>query len=198
MRFVLASASAGRLAVLRAAGVEPEVVVSGVEEDDVTGPPGQVALVLARRKATAVRDRVGDPDALVLGCDSVLELDGVAHGKPADAAEARQRWRGMSGREGVLHTGHCLVSLATGRHAEASAATTVHFADLDDDEIDAYVHTGEPLEVAGAFTIDGIGGPFITALEGDHGTVVGLSLPTLRRLLAEHGIRITDLWKASA
>jgi nucleoside triphosphate pyrophosphatase len=216
-RIVLASASPARRKLLAAANIDAAVMVSGVDESMVESDRAEtLSLTLARMKANAVADRLRagdrstDParsalpggadggDLLVLACDSVLAFDGEILGKPADAAEATRRWRAMRGGKGVLHTGHCLVSLATGRHAEASAATTVHFADLDDAEIDAYVRTGEPLEVAGAFTIDGIGGPFITALEGDHGTVVGLSLPTLPRLLAEHGIRLTDLWRASA
>ena len=141
----------------------------------------------------ADRDDV-PPGALVLGCDSVLELDGEAHGKPADADDAVRRWRSMRGRSGVLHTGHCLRDTADGRTAAATASTVVHFADLDDDEIAAYVATGEPLHVAGAFTIDGLGGAFVTGIEGDHHNVVGLSLPLLRDLVAELGHRWTDLW----
>ena len=133
----------------------------------------------------------------MLGCDSVLAFDGEILGKPADAAEATRRWQRMRGRSGVLHTGHCLVDVAAGRRAEAVASTTVHFADVTDDEIAAYVATGEPLQVAGAFTIDGLGGPFVERIEGDPGTVVGLSLPLLRRLLAELDLRITDLWTKS-
>jgi septum formation protein len=189
---VLASASPARLATLRSAGVEPEVAVSGVDEDSVTGPPADVALTLAVRTAMAVA--AGRPDALVLGCDSVLDLDGAAHGKPRDAAEAVARWRSMRGRSGLLHTGHCLVDTRTGRQAAAGASTRVHFADLDDEEIEAYVATGEPLRVAGAFTIDGLGGPFVERIEGDPHTVVGLSLPLLRHLLDELGYRWTDLW----
>jgi septum formation protein len=190
---VLASASPARLAVLRAAGVEPEVVVSGVAESDVTGEPEQVALALAVRKARAVA--VDQPSGLlILGCDSVLDLDGVALGKPADPADARARWQAMRGRAGVLRTGHCLIDTADGREVAAVAATQVRFGDPSDDEIDAYLATGEPMRVAGAFTIDGLGGWLIDGIDGDPGTVIGLSLPLLRRMLADLGRSFTDLW----
>jgi septum formation protein len=191
-RFVLASQSPARLRTLRSAGVNPVVVVSGVDESTVTGPPADVALTLAVRKAMAVAARCDD--ALVLGCDSVLELDGEALGKPADRADAVARWRAMRGRSGVLHTGHCLIDTVTNRQAAQVASTTVHFADLTDEEIEAYVDTGEPLAVAGAFTIDGLGGPFVERIEGDPHNVVGVSLPLLRALLLEVGHRWTDLW----
>jgi septum formation protein len=194
-RFVLASASPARLSTLRAAGVEAEVVVSGVDESAVTGAPAEVALTLAERKAETVA--AGRADALVLGCDSVLELDGEAHGKPADAAEAVARWKRMRGRSGVLHTGHCLIDTGSGRRSAAVSSTVVHFGDLTDEEVTAYVGTGEPLRVAGAFTVDGLGGAFVERIEGDHHNVVGLSLPLLRRLLAELGYRFTDLWRGS-
>ncbi|GAB3590488.1 Maf family protein [Angustibacter peucedani] len=208
---VLASASPARLRTLRSAGVEPDVQVSDVDEDaavlaatGVYGPleADQVALVLARAKAEAVaatRD-----DGLVLGCDSVLELDGETHGKPADAAEALARWRRMRGRSGVLHTGHWVVDLRDGEDGGSGAtlgavsSTTVHFADVPDDELEAYVATGEPLAVAGAFTTDGLGGAFVRGIEGDHHTVVGVSLPVLRELLGECGVRWTDLWSPAA
>jgi septum formation protein len=195
---VLASASPARLATLRAAGIEPTVAVSAVDEPAVLAaagdvPPAEAVLLLARAKARDVAP--GHAGALVLGCDSMLEIDGRVLGKPADAAEAADRWRAMRGRSGRLHSGHWLVD----RRAEAAedgatSTTVVHFADVSDAEIDAYVATGEPLWVAGAFTIDGLGGPFIRGVEGDHHGVVGLSLPLLRTLLAARGVPITDLW----
>ncbi|CAN7460302.1 Maf family protein [Terrabacter sp. LjRoot27] len=203
VQIVLASASPARRATLRSAGIEPVVVVSEVDEDltvaeatDRYGPlePADIALLLARAKAEDVAARV-DAGVVVLGCDSVLELDGEVHGKPGDAAEAVSRWRRMRGRSGVLHTGHWLVDErgSGGATLGATASTTVHFATLSDEEIEAYVATGEPLTVAGAFTIDGLGGAFVTAVEGDHHNVVGLSLPLLRDLLADAGIEWFDV-----
>ena len=190
MRFVLASASPARLETLRRAGVEPEVIVSGVDEDAITADtPARLVQLLATAKAEAVRAVTGE--ALILGCDSMLELDGAALGKPGSAEAATQRWQQMRGRSGVLHTGHTL--LAPDFTAEETVSTTVHFADVDDDEIAAYTATGEPSAVAGAFTIDGLGGWFVDRVEGDHHNVVGLSLPTLRRMLRGHGLGLSDL-----
>lgn len=190
-RFVLASASPARLATLRSAGVEPEVVVSGVDESAITADsPRELVQLLARAKASAVRDMVG-ADALVLGCDSMLELDGEAYGKPASAEVAADRWRSMRGRAGVLHTGHEL--LGPDFTASATASTTVHFADITDDEIERYCATGEPTAVAGAFTVDRLGGWFVDRIEGDHHNVVGLSLPLLRHMLRDHGLGLDAL-----
>jgi septum formation protein len=196
---VLASASPARLATLRSAGVEPVVIVSGIDESQLAGlPPAELALQLAELKCAAVAARDDVPEgALVLGCDSVLELDGEALGKPTDADDAVRRWRSMRGRSGVLRTGHCVRDTASGRVAAATGSTTVHFADVDDDEIAAYVATGEPLHVAGAFTVDGLAGPFITGIEGDYHNVVGVSLPLVRELLAELGHSWTSLWPAA-
>ena len=172
-----------------------EVIISGVDEEALSAPsPAELALVLAEAKAVSVAAREEAAGALVIGCDSVLELDGEALGKPADAEAATTRWKSMRGRAGVLQTGHCVIDTATGRRASATASTTVHFGEPTDAEVAAYVPTGEPLQVAGAFTLDGRSAPFIDSIEGDHGNVIGLSLPLLRRLLAELGVAITDLW----
>lgn len=207
---VLASASPARLATLRGAGIDPVVVVSDVDEAAVVArygvtDPSDVALVLARAKAEDVAGRDPTPavpsDVVVLGCDSVLELDGQAHGKPADAQAAAAAWRVMRGRSGTLHTGHWVVDDrddgGTGATFGAVASTVVHFADVSDAEIDAYVATGEPLAVAGAFTTDGLGGAFVRGIEGDHHTVVGLSLPLLRDMLADLGIGWTSMWRVT-
>lgn len=198
LRLVLASASPARRRLLQAAGIDPEVLVSGVDESVVkTDRAEDLCLELARLKAQAVVDRLrptGEAGPLVLGCDSVLAFDGEILGKPADAAEATRRWRQMRGRSGVLHSGHCLIDTAGGRVTEAVASTTVHFAAISDDEIASYVGTGEPLAVAGAFTIDGLGGSFVERIEGDPSTVIGLSLPLFRSLLGELGLLVTDLW----
>lgn len=202
-QLVLASASPARLKTLRSAGIEPRVIIADVDEPAVVEEYGgasleahDVSLVLARRKAETVAAQVND--ALVLGCDSVLELDGEVHGKPAGPDEAVERWRRMRGRDGVLHTGHWLVDAraadGTGVTTGAVASTVVHFGDITDAEITAYVATGEPLVVAGAFTLDGLGGAFVEGVEGDPHAVVGLSLPLLRRLLAEAGVGWTTLW----
>jgi len=202
---VLASASPARRKLLDAAGIDCEVLVSGVDELTVdASKPEALSLTLARLKAQAVARRLvatgrtataDGPRLIVLGCDSVLHFDGHILGKPVDAADATRRWRAMRGSKGVLHTGHCLIDVGAGTQVEAGAATTVHFADIDDDEIDAYVATGEPLAVAGAFTVDGLGAPFIAGVEGDQGTVIGLSLPLVRTMLADLSVRITDLWR---
>ncbi|WP_182113357.1 MULTISPECIES: nucleoside triphosphate pyrophosphatase [unclassified Actinotalea] len=218
---VLASASPARRALLRSAGIDAVVQVSRVDEDAVLaasstdGPldPADAVLLLAHAKAQDVAGRLDEDalgeagvedadDVVVVGCDSMLELDGRAFGKPADAAQAVERWRTMRGRSGVLHTGHWLVDLrpvgpgaGSGGTVGGVSSTVVHFADLSDEEIDAYVATGEPLKVAGAFTVDGLGGPFVTGIEGDHHGVVGLSLPLLRELLAELGLPLHRLWR---
>jgi septum formation protein len=195
--FILASASPARRKLLQSAGIDPRVIVSGVDEAAVEAS-GDAALAgtLAGLKAQAVAATL-DPSlagALVLGCDSMLAFDGEALGKPADAADAVARWKAMRGRSGVLQTGHCLIDTATGNTASKTVDTVVHFAEPSDEEVDAYVATGEPLHVAGAFTIDGLGGVFVERIEGDHGNVVGLSLPALRVLMATLGVRLTDYW----
>jgi len=201
MRFVLASASPARLATLRAAGIDPEVVVSGVDES-VVAARDTASLVeqLAAAKAQSVSAGVRD-DALVLGCDSMLDLDGATVGKPSSPADAIAFWQRMRGRAGVLYTGHVLIAVSggvPGTPALAVAATTVHFAEIADDKLAAYIDSGEPLAVAGAFTIDGLGGWFVDSIGGDHHNVVGLSLPALRRMLHKLGLSLTDLgWPAA-
>lgn len=191
---VLASQSPARLGLLRAAGLDPRVVVSGFDEDAVqVADPLALVRVLAEGKAQAVAPSVTD-GALVVGCDSLLVLDGQALGKPHTAEEATRRWQRMRGREGVLATGHCVVDTATGRQVSDVATTTVRFGTPSDAEVAAYVATGEPLAVAGAFTLDGFCAPFVDGIDGDHGTVVGLSMPLLRGLLSQLGVEVTDLW----
>ncbi len=194
-RLVLASQSPARLGLLRQAGMAPEVVVSGVDEETVSAStPAELARVLAEAKAETVAARAEAAGALVLGCDSVLELDGHALGKPVDAEDATARWKSMRGRSGVLQTGHCLIDTVSGTRRSATAGTVVRFGEPTDAEIAAYVASGEPLYVAGAFTLDGRSAPFIDGIEGDHGNVIGLSLPLLRCLLGELGLSVTDLW----
>ncbi len=190
---VLASASPARLRLLRDAGFAPQVVVSDVDESQVEAvEPRAVVQELADRKARRVAGRL--TSGLVVGCDSMLLLDGQVLGKPRDAADATGRWRAMRGRTGTLLTGHCVVDVATGRSASAVGATEVRFGRPSDDEVAAYVATGEPLEVAGAFTLDGRSAPFVAGIDGDPGNVIGLSLPLLRTLLAELDVAVTDLW----
>jgi septum formation protein len=193
---VLASASPARLGLLQAAGFSPEVQVSGEAEDAVDGLGAlDMSRTLAVRKATAVARRLADREGiLVLGCDSVLDIDGEVRGKPRSPAEATAWWRGYRGRTGCLVSGHAVVEVGSGRRAEGVASTTVRFGDPSDAEIDALVATGEPLAVAGGFTIDGRAGPFVAGIDGDHGTVLGLSLPLFRSLLAELGVAVADLW----
>jgi septum formation protein len=190
IRFILASASPARLATLRAAGLDPEVVVSGVDEPAVTAADS-VTLVsrLAFAKASAVAPT--RPDALVLGCDSLLEVDGSMVGKPASVDDAVAQWKAMRGCTAVLYTGHALAY--GGRVLTEVAGTTVHFANPDDAEITAYVGTGEPLAVAGSFTIDGLGGWFVDSVNGDHHNVVGVSLPLLRRMVHRLDLSLADL-----
>ncbi|MET8146962.1 nucleoside triphosphate pyrophosphatase [Actinoplanes sp. NPDC049668] len=198
-RLVLASASPARRALLSAAGIDVEVLVSGVDESTVEATDAaDLCLSLARMKARAVAATLpADPGVLVLGCDSVLAFDGAILGKPHTPAEAVKRWCAMRGRSGVLHTGHHLTDLTSGKQAEDVGSTVVHFADLSDGEIEAYVASGEPLHVAGAFTIDGKGGAFVDRIEGDAGNVIGLSLPLLRRLLRTFGVTVPQLWRTS-
>lgn len=197
MRFILASASPARLQTLRNAGLDPEVIVSGVDESTVTATnPVVLAALLAEKKAQTVNQQLaGEEPVLVVGCDSVLEFEGQALGKPESVDDATFRWRVMRGRTAVLHTGHHVVLRQRGvHHATATGSTLVRFADLSDAEIDAYVATGEPLKVAGGFTLDGLGGAYVSGIEGDPHNVVGISLPLLRELLVELGVAWHELW----
>jgi septum formation protein len=191
---VLASGSPGRLRVLQGAGIDPEVVVSGVDE---TAEPGldtpALVTVLAERKAAAVAAR--RPGALVLGCDSMLDLGGVAYGKPASARDAADLWQRLSGRQGTLYTGHCLIDTGRGRRVRDVAGTVVRFGTPSDAEVAAYVASGEPMTLAGGFSIDGRAAPFVAGVDGNPGNVIGLCLPLLRRMLADLGVAITDLWR---
>ena len=189
---MLASASPARLRLLRDAGLAPHVRVSGVDESTVTGSAAEQVLALARLKATAVARL--EPGALVLGCDSLLELDGEALGKPASAAEAITRWDALRGRSATLLTGHCLIETATARTVAEVESTVVHFGRPTDREVAAYVASGEPLQVAGAFTLDGRSAAFIERIEGGAGNVIGLSLPLLRALLRRLQVELVDLW----
>jgi septum formation protein len=194
---VLASGSPARLRLLRDAGFDPEVIVSGVAETNDDGlATADLAAALAERKAAAVA--AVRPDALVLGCDSMLDLDGDALGKPATPQDAIAVWQRLAASEGTLYTGHCLIDGRASRRASGVAATAIRFGKPTDAEIAAYVATGEPLSLAGAFSIDGRAAAFVDGIDGDPGNVIGVSLPLLRRLLAELGVSITDLWRAPA
>jgi septum formation protein len=200
VRLYLASTSPARLATLRATGVEPIVLPSNVDEEGAVaaaGPltPTEMVQLLARLKAEAVV--APDIDGFILGCDSAFELDGAVYGKPHTAAVARERWMLQRGREGQLHSGHWLIDHRGGRAAGSAgtvSSTFVRFADLGDDEVDAYIATGEPLEVAGAFTIDSLGAGYISEIRGDAHSVVGVSLAALRLMLAEFGVPWHSLW----
>jgi septum formation protein len=222
-RLILASQSPARTKLLADAGIRHSVLVSDVDEDAVQArygvtDPHDTALLLARSKAEAVAALPEADGALVLGCDSVFEFGGEAHGKPYTAGVARERMLRMSGNSGVLHTGHWLVDCrptaaegdapagetpgageapGSGATLGAVASAEVHFMDMEPEEIDAYIATGEPLQCAGSFTIDGLGGAFIRKVDGDPHAVVGLSVSTLRSLLAQANVRITELWPAN-
>jgi septum formation protein len=191
---VLASASPARLRLLREAGLDPHVVVSGFDESSLTvTDPRELVEQLAVRKAEVVA--AGRSDDLVIGCDSMLLFDGELLGKAATADEVVSRWSRMRGREGVLLTGHCVIDASTGAVVSAVAETTVRFGSPDDEELAAYAATEEALAVAGPFTIDGRAAAFVAGIDGDAGNVIGISLPLLRELLAKHGVRVTDLWR---
>jgi len=208
-RLVLGSASPGRLKVLRQAGVDPLVVVSGVDEDLVAGRlgpdalPGAVVSALARAKAEQVAGQLDGAvaaDCVVIGCDSMLHIDGRLCGKPESEADARRQWQSMAGRTGQLHTGHCLIRLLDHQIVHSGteiSTTTVHFGTPSPDDLEAYLASGESLRVAGGFTLDGLGGWFIDRVDGDPSAVVGIGLPLTRRLLRGAGLSIAALWAAN-
>lgn len=202
MQLVLASQSPARLGVLRAAGVEPDVRVSGVDEDAITAAlgnatPEQLVTALAEAKARAVADVVEHPDSVIVGCDSMLAYEGELVGKPGTVDRARDRWARMAGGTGVLLTGHAVLRVRDGRLgavAVGTARTSIRFGDPSPREIESYLATGEPLAVAGGFTLDGYGGWFVDGVDGDPSSVIGISLPLTRRLLTEVGVSVVDLW----
>ena len=208
-KLVLASTSPARLRLLQDGGINPLTISPGVDEELVTqlaleagdiSNTQDMVILLAKAKAEAVLNHPDAQGALIIGCDSSLDLDGESLGKPHEPEVAIQRWKSMRGRSGRLYTGHWLIdnrdSSPSPKAVGQATNTTVHFADLSDSEILAYVGTGEPLKVAGAFTIDGLGGAFIKAIEGDSHTVVGLSLPTLRDLCIKLGVDYPSLWSS--
>jgi septum formation protein len=208
-RVVLGSASPGRRTVLRQAGIEPLVIVSGVDEDAVTasvGPirtPAEITAALAAAKAGRVAETLEPAvaaDSVVIGCDSMLYSGGRLLGKPGTPEAARAQWQLISGNAGQLHTGHCVIRLRNGEtvwRGVENTVTTVHFATPTDEEIDTYIASGEPLRVAGGFTLDGLGGWFVDAVDGDPSAVIGIGLPTVRRLINAAGLSIPELWAAN-
>jgi septum formation protein len=199
VRLILASASPARLGVLRQAGIDPIVQVSGVDEDAVqaalpNASHQELVTALARTKAQAVAEVTEHKDAVIVACDSMLSINGEILGKPGTPERARQRWAAMAGNSGELLTGHAVVVLENGKEAADWESTTVRFSKPTEAELDAYIASGEPLQVAGGFTIDGKGGWFVDGIDGNASSVIGISLPLTRRLLTEVGISVTTLW----
>jgi septum formation protein len=207
MQLILASASPARLATLTSAGINPVVRVSNVDEEAIelrmaSATPSEIAQALAQAKCEKVTQELADnneliPNTIVIGCDSVFELNGKPYGKPQNATEAKARWQEMMNTTGILHTGHYITF--TNKHGDRNtagetASTQVHMGEITNAEMDAYLNSGEPFEVAGGFTLDGLGGAFVQGVTGDPSNVVGISLPTVRKLLTQFGITWTDLW----
>ena len=174
-------------------GFDPEVVVSGVDETVGAMTTGEAVVVIAERKATTVADRF--EEALVLGCDSMLDLDGESLGKPTSRVEIIRVWARLAGREAQLFTGHCLIDTRCGRQVRTLASTRIQFGRPTDEELEHYAATGEALQMAGGFSIEGRGGPFVESIDGSPTNVMGLSLPHLRLMLADVGVLISDLWR---
>ncbi|MCW2591024.1 MAG: hypothetical protein JWQ86_3451 [Mycobacterium sp.] len=209
-RVVLASASPGRLRVLRQAGIDPLVIVSGVDEDAIVAglpdgsPPGDVTIALAKAKARAVAGTLPSDvavDCVVIGCDSMLFRDGRLWGKPESESAVVAGWRAMAGSSGQLYTGHCVIRLrdnAIECELAAASCTTVHFGNPPPAELAAYARSGEPTTVAGGFTLDGLGGWFVDGVAGDPSAVIGIGLPLTRSLFERAGLSIADLWVTNA
>ena len=188
-KIVLASQSASRRRLLEGAGLKPTIIVSNVDEETDffnAMTPADMVIALAVTKAHTVREQIDYP-ALIIGCDSTFDVDGVSFGKPGTPEVARERAKAISGRSGLLHTGHCIIDTAQGREIADRVTTKVTFSELTDHEIEDYIASGEPLHVAGGFTLDGFGSPFIPVIEGDYTNVVGISMPFLRSAMSQLG-----------
>ena len=195
-KFVLASASPARKQLLESAGITPVVCKSDFDESQIqSSDPEELVNTLARCKAETVAPNF--ENALILGCDSVLAIAGQIYGKPESPEDAIARWKMMRGQRGTLYTGHALLDLANSKQIIRCALTQVHFAPISDRTIESYVATGEPLNCAGCFALDGKGGLFVEKLEGCHSNVIGLSLPLLHRMLAELGYNTIDFWESA-
>lgn len=188
-KIVLASQSTSRLRLLEGAGITPTVMVSHVDEETEffnAMTPSDMVIALAVTKAHTVREQVDFP-AIIIGCDSTFDVDGLSFGKPGTPALAKERALAISGRSGLLHTGHCIIDTVQGREIADRVTTKVTFSTMSEPEIDDYIASGEPLHVAGGFTLDGFGSPFIPVIEGDYTNVVGISMPFLRSAMAQLG-----------
>ena len=196
LRIILASASPSRKRLLESVGVSPEIIVSGVDEENpelLALAPREMVIALAILKAHTVRESAKPTDALIIGCDSTFEFEGKNLGKPLTAENAIARAKAMRGKSGLLHTGHCVIDTRGGYEVSDVSTSRVTFADMSDEEIENYVATGEPLNVAGGFTLDGLSAPFITHIDGDPSGIIGLSLPTLRKIIINLGLKWSDL-----
>ena len=188
-KVVLASQSTSRRRLLEGAGITPTVMVSHVDEETEffnAMTPADMVIALAVTKAHTVREQIDFP-AIIIGCDSTFDVDGISFGKPGTPEIAKERALAISGRSGLLHTGHCIIDTVQGREIADRVTTKVTFSEMSNVEIDDYIASGEPLQVAGGFTLDGFGSPFIPVIEGDYTNVVGLSMPFLRSAMSQLG-----------